>query len=180
MIQFFHWLLQFCNPVVAFVLFLTFVLFFKRVRYGFFFTKFINTNYQRVVSRCLWDILTTEGLSHPDFLLILDYLTYVCFPHTPVYFFLGNLFFLGSGRLPLKGWRAFRCRTICPQCCGTSCAASTEHKLCCSEILLSVFSHLLLKASSLPFSQIRKTYCLKLKRNNVHHYSNIYNNFIFW
>lgn len=26
-IQFFHWLLQFCNPVVKFVLFLTFVLF---------------------------------------------------------------------------------------------------------------------------------------------------------
>lgn len=39
MIQFFHWLLQFCNPVVAFVLFLTFVLFFKRVRYGGFFDK---------------------------------------------------------------------------------------------------------------------------------------------
>lgn len=99
MIQFFHQLLWFCNPVVTFVLFLTFVLFSRGSKH-FVLTEFLNTNYQRVVGWCLWDILTTEELNHPDFLLIFDYLTCVCFSHTPMYLFLSrgrNIpFFLGD------------------------------------------------------------------------------------
>lgn len=41
-----------------------------------------------VISWCLWDILATEELSHPDVLHFFVYLTCVCFPQTPTFFFL--------------------------------------------------------------------------------------------
>lgn len=134
MIQFFHQLLWFCNPVVTFVLFLTFVLFSRGSK-----TFCFDRIFKYKLPESSW--LVSLGYSHyrrvksprfPPHLWLFDLC--LLLPHPSVFIPRQrkkySFFSWRSGMLLLKGWRSLGCRTILPPV--------LWNKLCCKHTAQAV------------------------------------------